>query len=78
MTFITLQSNFFVEQSTEFYYSFSQDNFMCEKESKLSQPVPILDEISVWLLDAIHRNINKKGTIILQNLHFRWVFWRKI
>lgn len=70
MTFITLQSNFFVEQSSEFYYSFSQDNFMCEKESKLSQPVPILDEISVWLLDAIHRNINKKGTIFLQNLHF--------
>ena len=40
---------------------------MCEKESKLSQPFPILDEISVWLFDAIHRNINKKGTIFLQN-----------
>ena len=43
---------------------------MCEKESKLSQPFPILDEISVWLFDAIHRSINKKGTIFLQNHHF--------
>ena len=26
---------------------------MYEKKNKLSQPVPILDGISVWLLDAI-------------------------
>ena len=38
---------------------------MNEKENKLSQPAPILGEISVRLSDAVYGNINEKCAIFL-------------
>ena len=43
---------------------------MHEKKNKFSQFAPILDEISVRLLDAVHHSIDEKYTIFLQNTHF--------
>ena len=36
---------------------------MYEKKNKLTQPAPILIEISARLSDAVHRNMNEKGAI---------------
>ena len=37
---------------------------------------PILDQISVWLLDAAHLNINEKCALFLKNNRFSKVFWK--
>ena len=49
---------------------------MHEKKNKFSQFAPILDEISVRLLDTVHHSIDEKYTIFLQNTHFWRLFWR--
>ena len=38
---------------------------MNEYKNKLIQPLPILDEISIRLSAAVHRNINEKCTTFL-------------
>ena len=38
---------------------------MYEKKNKLSEPASFLDEISVRLLRAVHRNINQKCAIFI-------------
>ena len=71
MTFISLPLKFISEYSSEFRYGFSQNNFMYEKENKLSQPALISIKISTWLSRVVYcNNINEKCAIFLQNTHF--------
>ena len=64
--FISLPLKFITEYSSEFQYGFNQNNFMYEKENKLSQPAPILIKISAPLSRAIYRNnIIEKCVIFL-------------
>ena len=41
---------------------------MYEQKNKLTQPAPVLDEISIRLSDAVHRNIT----------HSLWVFYLQL
>ena len=64
--FVSLPLKFISEYSSEFQYGFNQNNFMYEKKNKLSQPVPILIEISARLSAAVYRNnINEKCVTFL-------------
>ena len=40
----------------------------------MKNPSPTLDQISVWLLDGAHRNINEKCALFLKNNSFSRVF----
>ena len=64
--FVSLPLKFISEYSSKFQYGFNQNNFMYEKKNKLSQPVPILIEISARLSAAVYRNnINEKCVTFL-------------
>ena len=47
---------------------------MYEKKNKLSQPAPILDEISARLSDAVHRNLMKNAPFFFKTLIFNRCF----
>ena len=64
--FVSLPLKFISEYSSKFQYGFNQNNSMYEKKNKLSQPVPILIEISARLSAAVYRNnINEKCVTFL-------------
>ena len=47
---------------------------MNEKTNILSQPAPILDEISTRLSNLVHGNLMQNALFFFRNTYFYWMF----